>query len=190
MPRRLANDPPVTIELRMYRTPAMNKTLLSLLMLFSLALAALPGSSRAAGGDYIPLHVPDLHQAVAFFHDVMNCAVVDGEATRTPAESLMDCGHGSMLELSADTPPRAVTTKRGEQASVAVTFVTDDAVSAAQWLRANHVALIGQPVRIAHGTDADTTAVTFLTPWGDRLQLVSHATADPLHAAATRLALQ
>ena len=54
----------------------MNNLLRSLLFIVFFALAGLPSLGRAASGGYVSLHVPDLPQAIGFFHDVMNCDVI------------------------------------------------------------------------------------------------------------------
>ena len=62
----------------------MKLTLSPLLMLLCLALAGMPAAARADGG-YLPLAVPDLPQAVGFFHEVLNCAVLSERAGRGAA---------------------------------------------------------------------------------------------------------
>lgn len=160
----------------------MNKLLSSSYLLLCLALTGLPAAARAGGG-YLPLTVPNLPQAVGFFHQVLNCALLSEDAANgTPAVALMDCGDGSIVELSAGASrPNA---RRGQRPA-APALATNDAVAAAAWLRANHVRVIGQPVRSAEGRGASRTVVTFLTPWGQPLQLVSHTGASEAapHAA-------
>lgn len=172
-------------------TPIVNKTLLAWLTMLFLAFAALPGATRAgpAAGGYSRLGVPDVPQAVQFFHDVLNCEPIDtGNGDAMPV-ALLDCGHGNIVELSAVPVPAA---GNGAHAPAAIAFTTDNAAAAAAWLRSNHIALLGQPRTIAEGPDAGEVVVGFLTPWGQPLQLVSPATNDPLHAesTATRLAVQ
>lgn len=167
----------------------MNKLLPSSLLLLCLALLGVPAAARAGGG-YLPLTVPNLPQAVGFFHQVLNCALLNEDAANgTPAVALMDCGDGSIVELSAGaSQPNA---RRGQRPA-APALATNDAVAAAAWLRANHVRMIGQPQRSAEGRGASRTVVTFLTPWGQPLQLVSDTAAGAMaaHISAAGLAAQ
>jgi hypothetical protein len=156
-----------------------NKSLRHLLLVVVLALAALPGLSRAASGDYVSLQVPDVPQAIGFFHDVMNCDVIAQSTTGNLTRSAMlDCGDGNTVELTGG----AVAHQR------VISFVTDDATAASAWLRAKHVRVLAQPVHVAAGSNRDNVVVDFVTPWGQPLRLVSHARADEL--SATRLAVQ
>ena len=148
----------------------MNKLLRSSLMLLCLTLGGLPGAARAGGG-YLPLAVPDLPQAVSFFHEMLNCALLSEDAASGSASvALLDCGDGSIVELS--TGASRPSAQRGQKPA-APALATRDAVAAAAWLRASHVRVIGQPQRIAEGRGASRTVVTFVTPWGQPLQLVS-----------------
>ena len=165
----------------------MNKLLSSSLMFLCLALLGVPAAARAGGG-YLPLTVPDLPQAVGFFHEVMNCALLSEDtANGTPAVALMDCGDGSIVELSAGASRPNARRSHHVASTAEPVLATNDAVAAAAWLRANHVSVIGQPVQSAEGRGASRTVVTFLTPWGQPLQLVSHTSASEaaLHATAS-----
>ena len=160
----------------------MNKTLWHLITALLLGFAALPGISLAApdGGDYIALQVPDVRQATTFFHDVMNCNTLSGsDSTATDSVALLDCGRQTVVELTQavapSRPSRATAT-----ALARVTLNTDNATHVATWLRANHIHLIGQPVRVVTGPDQGKIAVSFLTPWGQPLELVSRLSADDL----------
>lgn len=158
----------------------MNKTLLHLFTALLLGFAALPGISHAApdGGDYIALQVPDLRQAVTFFHDVMNCNRLSGDSAGADGVALLDCGRQTVVELTqtaaADSP------KHVASALEPITLNTDDATHVAAWLRANRIHLVGKPVRIDAGADQGKVAVSFLTPWGQPLELVSRVNADDL----------
>ncbi len=160
----------------------MNKPLSSFLMFLCVALSDLPTAARAGGG-YLSLTVPDLPQAVGFFHEVLNCEPLsEGVSPGVTAVALLDCGDGSIVELSAGTsrtnPPR-------RHAAAEPALATRDAVAAAAWLRASHVRVIGQPRRVAEGHGASRTVVRFVTPWGQPLQLVSDAAASEIPAHAT-----
>lgn len=165
----------------------MNKTLLHLVTALSLGFAALPGISHAAsnGGDYIALQVPDVRQAVTFFHDVMNCNTLSGsDSAATDNVALLDCGRQTVVELTQ----AAASAKPSHAAAAAlerITLNTDNATNVAAWLRANHIHLIGPPVRVLAGSDQGKIAVSFLTPWGQPLELVSRISADDLMLEGT-----
>lgn len=189
----LLNDrPAVTTLLSLHRTPVVNKPLLHLFVALLLTFAALPALAQAAhdSGDYVAVRVPNLPQAVTFFRDVMNCSVIsDGGDTASAAASLMACGRETTVEItqaSAHPAPRAV------GASPPLTLDADDAPAVASWLRANHVHLVGSPTRLTTGQDAGKLAVTFLTPWGQPLRLVSRMKDDDLleSAPTSRVAVQ
>lgn len=165
----------------------MNKPLRHLLFAVFLAMAALPGVGRAASGDYVSLQVPDVSQAVGFFHDVMNCDVIaQTGAAGTRAAAMLDCGDGDTVELvQANTASKA----RASSSRQVISFTTDNAVAATAWLRANHVAIVGQPVRTSYGSDGEKVVVDFVAPWGQPMRLISRGSADAL-SAATRLAAQ
>lgn len=158
------------------------RILLSLLAAALLALAALPTRAAPAGGDYLAMQVPDLPRAVQFFHAVMNCAPVDAgvDASQT---ALLDCGNGHIVALTRGEAPER------QHPPIAGTLATDDALAAATWLRANHVRIVKGPVRVAEGPGVARIVVTFLTPWGQPLQLTSHAPASALPVNA-QLAVQ
>lgn len=159
--------------------PVVNKTLLRLVTALSFVLAALPGAphAAAAGSDYIALQVPDLRQAVSFFHDVMNCNALsgDGNASMTGV-ALLDCGRQTVVELTESLAPAG--REHAAPARDRVTLNADDATNLAVWLRVNRIRLIGKPVHIAAGTEPGKIAVNFLTPWGQPLELVSRISGD------------
>jgi catechol 2,3-dioxygenase-like lactoylglutathione lyase family enzyme len=164
-----------------YRTCVVNNLLRSFLLAVFLALTALPGLGRAAPGDFVSLRVPDLPQAVGFFHDVMNCDVIaQSAAVNASPAAMLDCGDGITVELVRRTGMPAHES--------GVTFATDNAVAAAAWLRANHV-VVGQLVRTAEGVDDEKVTVDFVTPWGQPMQLISHGRSDD-GSDGTRLAAQ
>lgn len=172
----------------------MNKPLLYLFTALLFAIVALPGISRAApdGDDYIAVQVPNVTQAVTFFRDVMNCgAISDNGHASSAQEALMTCGRETTVEITLASGGHIQ--RRTGTLSPGFTLDIDDATSVAAWLRANHVHLIGAPARLTSGQDAGKVAVTFLTPWGQPLQLVSRMKADDLlqtTSPAPRVAVQ
>ena len=190
----LLNDRPVvTTLLSLNRTTVVNKPLLHLFAALSMAIATLPAPAYAApdSGDYVAVLVPNLTQAVTFFRDVMNCSVIgDGGDAASATASLMACGRGTTVEITqapANAAPRVGGT------SPPFTLNIDNASAVASWLRAGHVHLVGSPTRLTTGQDAGKLAVTFLTPWGQPLRLVSRMKADDLLESSTsvsRVAVQ
>lgn len=170
----------------------MNKPLLHLLTALFFAIAALPGVSQAAseGDDYVAVQVPNVNQAVVFFRDVMNCSVISDDSQALTAQAaLMACGRETTVEITQASGH----TQHASALPQGLTLDTDDATSVAAWLRANHVQLIGSPTRLTTGPDAGKIAVSFFTPWGQRLQLVSPMKADDLlqtTTPASRVAVQ
>lgn len=165
----------------------MNRFLVSLSAWLLLALAGLslplhaqsaPGDAQ---GDYVRMEVPDLHQAVTFFRDVMNCTVLSADAPTAAAPAtelaLMDCSPDVIVELSSGNgaTPR-------KTAPVQVAFAVNDATAAAAWLRSNHITVLHE------GLDANKRVVSFLAPWGQPLRLVGPG--DSLNAGSARLAAQ
>lgn len=150
-------------------TSLATRILLPLLAAACLALAApRPAAAAPDAGDYVALQVPDLPRAERFFRNVLNCVPLDAAADTSPTV-LLDCGRGTVVSLTeAGT---------GQTSRPTAAIDTTDALAAAAWLRANHVALVGRPVVVSDGPDTDETVVTFLAPWGQPLRLVSHAPA-------------
>lgn len=158
----------------------MNKILLHLFAALSLALTALPGLASAApdGGDYVALQVPDLRQAVTFFHDVMNCNSLTGDSSLSnDGVALLDCGRQTVVELT-QTPATAI--QRHALTHESVRLTTNDATDVTAWLRANRIERVGKPVRVTTGADQGKIEVGFLTPWGQPIELVSRISADNL----------
>jgi hypothetical protein len=171
-----------------------NKTLLYPLIALCLFVNALPGVSRAAdGGDYLSVRVPDVTQAVSFFRDALNCSLI-GTGTPAPAadaSAMLSCGRETTVEIHRSAV--ATSPRKTSSAAPPLTLDIDDPTGVAAWLRTHHVKLLGSPTRLIHGADAGKVAVSFLTPWGEPLQLISRINADdwlPSAAPATQVAAQ
>ncbi len=118
--------------------------------------------------DYALIDVPDVHQAVDFFRNVLDCEVIDA-ATAKQNNALMACESGMILEL--------VAARRGSSAANAapVRFVVNDVTHADEWLEREGVRVIGKPSLAISGPDAGQMLVNFVAPWGLRLQLAGAA---------------
>lgn len=151
------------------------RLLLPLLATAFLALTTLPARAAPPGNSgYLAMQVTDLPAAVHFFRNMLNCAPVDAGAD-TSQTALLDCGNGNIvsLTLGATAAPHAL----------AGTLVIDDARATAMWLRTRHVRIVGGPSIVAEGPGLDRVSVTLVTPWGQPLRLVSHATGRHADAA-------
>ena len=155
----------------------------TVLLWLTLALTGLAGPALAdESAGYRTLPVPDVGRAADFFERVLNCTPIGDPLARDRAASaLLDCGESGIVALtrSAATAAPAAATALPE-----VTLTTDNAASTANWLRANRVSLVGPPQRIALGAGIDEVVVRFLSPWGQRMRLVSKAASMPGPPAA------
>jgi hypothetical protein len=180
----LNSSPTVTTLLSPHRTPVVNKTLLHLLTALFVTVTALPGMSRAAvgGDDYVAVQVPDVTQAVSFFRDVMNCGMIRGDGLASAADqvALMSCGRGTTVQISRAASKSPKTSKTATSTRQPLTLDTDDVAGVAAWLRTHHIPLIGLPTRLTSGPDTGKVAVSFLTPWGQPLRLISRLRTDDL----------
>lgn len=128
-----------------------------ILSLFGMA-AAQAASWTDADSDYARLGVPDMRQAVAFFENVMGCAPLSGGAG-TGSSILLECANDRVLELThaSDNPALHGTPVR---------FRSSDLASASAALRSHHLHTVD------HSPQRGVQAVEFLTPWGQRIELV------------------
>ena len=158
----------------------MNKTRhILLFVIFSLMAVLSPGAraTTLGDGDYARVGVPDLAQAAAFFHDVLDCRPVGVTPVAVAAAGasnsrLLSCGGGSMLELFVDrdnSPSRP---------SQALQFISDDALHTDAWLRQRGVTVSGSPHRLTSGPWAGRMALDFVAPWGLRMQLLGSNVPD------------
>jgi hypothetical protein len=152
-----------------------NRILLFLWLAVAGLLAAVPAGTRAAtlgDGDYARIGVPDLAQASAFFHDVLDCRPVGDPAPASAGASgsrLLACGSGSMLELFA-SPARGPAAPRET-----LQFVSDGALRNDAWLRQRGVTVSSAPRRLTSGPWAGRMALDFVAPWGLRMRLLGSA---------------
>lgn len=148
-----------------------------LFVIFSLMMVLPPGAraTTLGDGDYARVGVPDLAQAAAFFHDVLDCRPVGVAPVAVAGASgsrLLSCGGGSMLELFVD---RGNSSSRPSQA---LQFISDDALHTDAWLRQRGVTVSGSPHRLTSGPWAGRVALDFVAPWGLRMQLLGSNVPD------------
>lgn len=168
----------------------MHKTILS--MLVSGVLFAMASMSHAVSvhdNDYVAIGVPDLQQATAFFHDVLDCEQVNSAAgdeslqsghaahDAAPVSRLLLCDAGTVVELfdahAAHSP--SPTRHAMDHGSEPIAFSADNVTHADRWLRREGVRVVGAPVVAISGQHAGQTVVNFVAPWGLRLQLVGRS---------------
>jgi catechol 2,3-dioxygenase-like lactoylglutathione lyase family enzyme len=168
----------------------MRKSILS--MLAGGLLFAMSGMSYATSvhdSDYVAISVPDLQQATAFFHNVLDCEEVNpaaadesresSHATRDapPVSRLLLCDSGTVVELfdareaHSPSPARHAT----DHGSEPIAFSADNVAHADRWLRREGVKVTGAPVALIAGPHAGQTVVNFVAPWGLQLQLVGRS---------------
>jgi Glyoxalase/Bleomycin resistance protein/Dioxygenase superfamily. len=168
----------------------MHKSILSMLaggLLF--AMASMGHAASVHDSDYVAIGVPDVQQATAFFHNVLDCEEVNpaagdeslqsGHATHdaVPASRLLLCDSGTVVELfdahavHSPSPARHAT----DHGSETIAFSADNVAHADRWLRREGVKVVGTPVVAVTGPHAGQTVVNFVTPWGLRLQLVGRS---------------
>jgi catechol 2,3-dioxygenase-like lactoylglutathione lyase family enzyme len=169
----------------------MHKSLLS--MLAGALLFTIAGMGHAASvhdSDYVAISVPDLQQATAFFHNVLDCEEVNPaggdeslESSRAahdaaPVSRLLLCDSGTVVELfDADAERSSSTTAHHatDHGNEPIAFSADNVAHADRWLRREGVQVTGAPVAVITGPHAGQTVVNFVAPWGLRLQLVGRS---------------
>jgi hypothetical protein len=166
-----------------------NKAVFFLWLVVAGLLATVPADMRAAtlgDGDYVRIGVPDLRQASAFFHDVLDCRPVGDPASVTAGASdsrLLSCGSGSMLELFAErggSPAR--------DSSETLQLISDGTLRTDAWLRQRGVAVSGAPRRLTSGPWAGRMALDFVAPWGLRMRLLGSRPPDATYGGADTVA--
>jgi catechol 2,3-dioxygenase-like lactoylglutathione lyase family enzyme len=121
-----------------------------------------------ATDDYVQLSVPNLDQAVNFFQSVMGCDPIDPSSDASSA--ILQCAQNVVVELSPAAPAR-----KSAEPVAPVRFRTDDAASAAAWLRSRHVKIMAPAAQVgADRRDELPVTVDFVTPWGQPIELVGH----------------
>ncbi|MFC5582735.1 VOC family protein [Rhodanobacter terrae] len=165
----------------------MHKSLLSMLaggLLF--AMAGMGHAASVHDSDYVAIGVPDLRQATAFFHNVLDCEEVNpaagGESLQSghatpdalPVSRLLLCDAGTVVELFDARAAHSASPARHamDRGSEPIAFSADNVAHADRWLRREGVKVIGAPVVAIAGPHAGQAVVNFVAPWGLRLQLV------------------
>lgn len=148
---------------------------------------------KVHGIQHIGLTVPNMEEAVRFFQTmfgavtVMECGSVDVDDTfmarrlgvppgcRIKDQRVIRCGNGGNLELfeySGEAEPGKIK-RNSEVGAFHLALAVDDAVAAADRLRAAGVDVLEGPTLISSGPMEGLTWVYLRTPWGQFLELVS-----------------
>lgn len=155
------------------------------------ATKGLPG---LRGTDHIGFTVPNLEQAVQFFVNVIGCEVFyelgpfmaeDNWMTthlnvhpRAKMKKLafLRCEFGSNFEIFEYESPDSNSTqpRNSDVGGHHLAFYVDDFHAALQYLKENHLTILGEPTVRDSGPSGGQTWVYFLSPWGMQLELVSY----------------
>jgi catechol 2,3-dioxygenase-like lactoylglutathione lyase family enzyme len=153
------------------------------------------GMPGLRGMEHIAFSVPDLDQAIAFFHDVLGCEFFyplgpfrDPKGTwfqdnfglhpRTEVTRacVLRCGHGSNFEIFEFTAPgqRREMPKMSDWGGTHLAFYVDDIDAAIAYLAGHGVEVLGgKKPGIDAESGEDSTFAHFHSPWGMLLELVS-----------------
>ena len=165
---------------------------------------ALAGAASWAGDKTIPgirgiddigVTVPDVDQAVTFFHDVIGCSeafrfgpFMDDKGTfmqdlvnvnpRAVIKQIvmMRCGQGSNIELFQYSAPeqRTEEPKNSDYGGHHIAFYVKDIKTAVDKAKAAGLKTFLGPFPIKEGPAAGQSITYVLTPWGMQLELISY----------------
>src|SRR5829696_2647776 len=167
------------------------------------AAAAAPGASASDGAgqlglvgmDHVGLTVPDIDEAVAWFHRVLGCAAPltfgpFGDPTGTFMEDLLDvdpravieqitmirCGRSANIELFQYEAPHQNKTfpKNSDWAGHHIAFYVDDIKAAVAHMVAQGVQKLLGPLPVTDGPAAGQTINYFRAPFGTYIELISY----------------
>ena len=147
------------------------------------------------GIDHIGVTVPDVEQAVTFFHDVIGCneafrfgPFMDDKGTfmqdlvnvnpRAVIKQIvmMRCGQGSNIELFQYSAPeqRTEEPKNSDYGGHHIAFYVKDIKTAVDKAKANGLKTFMGPFPIKEGPAAGQSITYVLAPWGMQLELISY----------------
>jgi catechol 2,3-dioxygenase-like lactoylglutathione lyase family enzyme len=192
------------------RVTAILAALVATIAAGALALASSPAAAppaaaiaqRDAGGllglvgvDHVGLTVPDIDEAVAWFHDVMGCTApltfgpfadptgtfiqdLLGVHPRAVVEQIthVRCGHSASIELfEYDAPDQRQTfAKNSDWAGHHVAFYVTDITAAVEYMQGKGVQKLLGPVPVTDGPAAGQTINYFRAPFGTYIELISY----------------
>ena len=142
------------------------------------------------GMDHVGITVPDIDEAIAWFHDVMGCetpltfgpfSAVDAVLDVDPAAVVeqithVRCGRSASIELfQYDAPEQRLDPPRNsDYAGYHIAFYVTDLVAAADYLEGKGVRRLFGPLPVTEGPAAGQTINYFQAPWGTYIELISY----------------
>jgi len=142
------------------------------------------------GMDHVGITVPDIAEAIAWFHDVMGCetpltfgpfSAVDAVLDVDPAAVVeqithVRCGRSASIELfQYDAPEQRLDPPRNsDYAGYHIAFYVTDLVAAADYLEGKGVRRLFGPLPVTEGPAAGQTINYFQAPWGTYIELISY----------------
>jgi catechol 2,3-dioxygenase-like lactoylglutathione lyase family enzyme len=146
------------------------------------------------GIEHIGLTVPNLHEAIDFFVNVLGCEpfydlgpfnsdddwMVEHMNVHPRAEvkrlKFLRCKTGPNLELFEYSSPdqNRELPKNSDVGGHHLAFYVDDLDQAVSYLKSKGVKILGEPTRRTEGPSGGQSWVYFLTPWGLSLELVCY----------------
>jgi catechol 2,3-dioxygenase-like lactoylglutathione lyase family enzyme len=147
------------------------------------------------GIDHIGFTVPDMDQAVTFYHDVIGCKKAMSFGPFSDAKTdfmhdlvnvnpravikqitMMRCGEGTNIELFEYSSPDQKTEmpRNSDYGGYHIAFYVKDIKTAVAKARADGLKTMMGPFPINDGPAAGETITYVLTPWGQQLELISY----------------
>src|SRR5262245_39114703 len=148
------------------------------------------GQLGLVGMDHVGITVPNIAEAIAWFHDVMGCttpltfgpfsgvgAILDIDPAAVVEQiTHVRCGSSASIELfQYDAPVQDTTVpKNSDFAGHHIAFYVTDLVAAADYLEAKGVRRLLGPLPVTEGPAAGQTINYFQAPWGTYIELISY----------------
>jgi catechol 2,3-dioxygenase-like lactoylglutathione lyase family enzyme len=150
-------------------------------------------SHGLVGIDHVGMNVPDMDKAVKFFTDVMGCVPVTtiGHMQMDAAwkkkykihphaelEKIVSlrAGNGANIELFQYKSPEANKEQpyNDDMGLNHIAFYTNDMKESVSFLKSKGINVLNDPIKNTAGPTAGETWVYFLTPWGQKIELISY----------------
>jgi catechol 2,3-dioxygenase-like lactoylglutathione lyase family enzyme len=154
------------------------------------------------GVDHVGLTVPNIEQAIAFFCEVLGCALVHSRGptpaadpalstqadkfvadnlgvylgTKVAGIAMLRCGHGANIELFdyKSAQRNGQSPNNADVGGHHLGFYTDDIPAAVAFLKENGARVMGDVKTVTSGPEAGLRWIYFQTPWGLQLEMVSY----------------
>jgi catechol 2,3-dioxygenase-like lactoylglutathione lyase family enzyme len=173
----------------------MKRIVLPLLLAGGVSAAAASPLPGVRGIDHFGFTVPDVEQAVKFFHDVIGCneafrfgPIMDDKGTlmqdlvnvnpRAKIDQIvmMRCGEGSNIELFKYESPdqKSEQPKNSDIGGHHIAFYVKDLPAALKRAKELGLKTMMGPFRVEEGPAAGQSITYVLTPWGMQLELITY----------------